>query len=304
MKPNPRRWLRFSLRTLVVAVTISCIATAYWYRVPYPAGTAYSPNQRAHWWVERGPTQNTDVNVRVGRDIRRYRRVLRGEPIREGQSEYFSEDEKLVGRDNWKDGKLHGHWIRWYTTGVVREHGEYVAGRKEGEWENLNSEGLLERRAEYLHGLPAGTWHWYEKGKNALTMKFEGGELLEVNGRSANDYIGRAFRRGQIDNKNVAGMLHRDAGWDFKETPLTDSMVWLGECFACQFIFSKGTESQRAESETSQGRSVPLNAALAVILEPHGLAADYDAGRVLISTSKQAEARHDKETLGRENASK
>src|SRR5262245_11196017 len=102
--------VRYSLRALLVVLTLACIGLAYWYRWPYAKEVVYGATDRP-LWTEGGQP------IYLGKEVQRYRRVLRGEPLRQGLTEYFDVSGRRIGEDHWREDRLHGPFVRSYSSG-------------------------------------------------------------------------------------------------------------------------------------------------------------------------------------------
>jgi antitoxin component YwqK of YwqJK toxin-antitoxin module len=84
----------------------------------------------------------------------------------------------------FSEGLLHGLYINYFSTGLVKDSGYYRYGIREGDWLECNSDGTIISRGFYRHGTRKGTWRYYQgkqlmqlkefdnKGKNIYTRNF------------------------------------------------------------------------------------------------------------------------------------
>jgi MORN repeat protein len=282
---RPRRWLRFSLRGLMIFLTLACVGVWYWFRVPYREEITHA-KQQTLLFVE------LPVIIGAAKEVRHYRRVLRGDPIREGLTEYFDHEGQLVGQETWREGQLHGPFFRWYSSGRPAEAGQYHMGQKDGTWERFDPEGKLLLRMSYDRGYLHGAGQWFANGQALRTIVYEHGEVKQIDGRRVDDPLGRALRNGQIDEHDLAQMFTKRAEADFQQTPLKDVADYISEDFNVNVALD-----QRALREAKISVDLPINlqerhltagTVLVVVCEPHGLLATYRFGMIWITTKKDA----------------
>jgi hypothetical protein len=273
--------VRYSLRALLVAFTLACIGVGYWYRWPYQKVIVYGARGRALWTEGQQP-------IFLGKEIQRYRRVLRGEPLREGLTEYFALQGQRVGEDHWREDRLHGPFVRWYTSGAMQLRGQYEMGRQQGVWEQFDDQGRLELTAEYDRDLPHGTWRWYESGRVALTIRFEEGEAIELDGQPASDHLGIAVRRGIVDAPVEAAAIRRLYSLDLPAAPLHQlRSIVQARSELIVTIDPRSNVSLRTPTPLVAER-LPLNACFLVALAGTDLAATYRHGGIWITTKTEA----------------
>jgi hypothetical protein len=278
------RVFRYSLRALLIALTLTCVGLWYWYRVPFTKEIDH-PRQDGvfHWMEQAGP-------VPLGREVQRFRRVLRGKPIREGRTEWYDIEGHLVIEENWREGSLHGPMIRRYTNGKVRERGQYYLGQMDGVWENYDEQGQLTLRSRYQRGRPHGEWQRFDEGKLACTILFEQGEVTQINGKAANDLLGRALRLGQIDSEKIRDAVLRRTMLGYNKNARfgrfhlaihTDSDIPY-------FADPKCKPKANSPLLTTQVDHITVGAMLVLLLEPHDLTPTYRFGMIWVTTQDDA----------------
>jgi hypothetical protein len=281
---RPRHTLRYSLRALLIFLTLACVGVWYWYRVPYKKEVIH-PKALPIWKEKAG-------FALLAKEEQRYRRVLRGEPIRDGLTEWFDTEGHRLGQEYWREGKLHGPWIRWYSTGVVQERGEYDRGRKHGLWERFDEEGQIAVRMPFDRGAPHGDWQWFENGKPVRTIRFDHTEVTQIDGRPVNDPLGRACRLGQIDNERIKEMMTRSGWCDFQNTPLKEVADFLAENYKVNVLLHRRIIEEagvQADAPISlQVDNITAGAMLVLLFEPHSLATTYRFGMIWVTTKEDA----------------
>jgi antitoxin component YwqK of YwqJK toxin-antitoxin module len=126
---------------------------------------------------------------------------------KEGNWKYFSDvDEKLVSEENYsngvlngksvtyyidlgkpfeiieyKNGKKHGKWIKYFTDGKIMTETTYVNGALEGPFVNYDPDGTLIVKGAYKGGEMNGTWLYYDdKGKLYRKEVYNMGNLVKL----------------------------------------------------------------------------------------------------------------------------
>jgi hypothetical protein len=81
---------------------------------------------------------------------------------------FFWKPKSKYAEGNLLDGKRHGTWVFWYTSGEKQLEGEYRAGEKTGTWVKWDERGTKIVEGEFLHGKMHGRWiDWYANGQKA-----------------------------------------------------------------------------------------------------------------------------------------
>jgi len=272
--------VRYSLRALLVALTLACIGVAYWYRWPYEKVILYGS----------GPPQWGDKSqpIVLAKEIQRYRRVLRGEPLREGLTEYFDVQGRRVGEDHWREDQLHGPFVRWYTSGIVQLRGQYDMGRQHGLWEQFDAQGNLELAAEYDRDLPHGTWRSFDGGQPDLTIRFDQGEVIELGSQRATDHLGKAIRRGIVDSPAEVAAIRRLYSLDLPAVQLHELRNIVQARSELVVTIDPRAQAFLRTPTPIIAQHLPLNACLMVALVRTNLAATYRHGCIWITTEADA----------------
>lgn len=282
---RPRRGWSYSLRALLIFFTLVCVGVWYWYRVPYREEIAYAPRK-----MVLIPEQQYDFWP--AKEVRHFRRVLRGEPIREGLTEFFDAAGNRIGREHWREGQLHGEFQRWYPSGQIHERGAYRLGRKTGTWELFELPGQLAARTKFEQNFPHGDAQWFESGKVARTIRYDHGEVTQIDGRPVDDPLGRASRLGQIADRHLYEALSKPAEVDFVETPLKDVADYVSDVYKINVSLNITPLADANISPDSpidlRARHLNAGTMLVLICEPHGMAATYRWGTIWITTKDDA----------------
>jgi len=281
-----RHFLRYSLRGLLIFLTLACVGVWYWFRVPYEEEFKHPKNVVRLWRIGR-------KMVYVDHEVQRYRRVPFGKPIRDGLTELFAEDGFKIGEERWNEGHRHGRWTHWDTTGKVIREGEYSVGKKHGRWiEQCDESGNSEIRSGYNRDRLDGEWQFVDQGRVVRTIQYERGEVLTIDGVAIDDPLGRALRAGQIDEEHLAQMLTKPAEASFHNAPLKDVIEMVSEIYKENISLDR-----RVWLEGNVGADLPIRlkekyltsgAMLILVLDPHDLAATYRFGMIWVTTKENA----------------
>ncbi|HUE71936.1 MAG TPA: hypothetical protein VMP01_13705 [Pirellulaceae bacterium] len=282
-KPTRRGW-RYSLRTLLVFVTLAGVGLWYWYRVPYREEVIHPKGEALFF-------EGGQIHFAT-REVRRFRRVLRGDPIREGITEYFDKGGNRIGEETWREGKLHGTFVRWYRSGKVHEQGEYDLGAKTGVWERFDSAGNLVLRDRCEANWRHGETQWFAYGKVIRTVRYSRGEIMQIDGRAVDDPLGRAWRDGMIESEHTAKMLDLPAQVSFTDKPLYEVIEYVSVNYDERVVLDRRVFSNAGISEDSRVNltvnRINAHLLLFLICDPHGLAATYRFGMIWITTKDSA----------------
>lgn len=154
------------------------------------------------------------------------------------QTDYDYKERKLSEK-SYKDGKLHGNYIRYYQNGKIKLQGEYTNGNKNGKWQSFDENGTVTSEELYENGNKEGKWWKKVRGnitieiyKNDIptgvwTTKNENGQLLtEITHKDKGTYIQKSFydTNGKLEEQksfknfkldgeqlqyNIAGILRK-----------------------------------------------------------------------------------------------
>ena len=115
----------------------------------------------------------------------------------------YSPDGKVISKESYKTGVLHGQKTTYHTNGRIAEEGFFENGLKNGLWTRSTEEGqkissvhysedLPEGEAvywdgqgqkvasgSYVHGLESGWWVFYEDGRPKERVRYRAGKELE-----------------------------------------------------------------------------------------------------------------------------
>ncbi|GAB4298189.1 MAG: hypothetical protein Kow0068_22140 [Marinilabiliales bacterium] len=91
-----------------------------------------------------------------------------------GEHKYYSEDGKTIRAKVFNDsgkllakgyydsnGKKHGKWWYYYSSGNLKAEGNFVNGKRHGLWKFYYENGNIEQTGKYIYGKPDGQWQWF-----------------------------------------------------------------------------------------------------------------------------------------------
>jgi hypothetical protein len=281
---------RYSLRAFLIFFTLICVGVWYWFRVPYREEVIHSDRPP---WGGMGLFAEEGKVYAAAKEVRRFRRVLRGDPIREGVTEYFDKEGNRLGEESWREGKLHGTFIRWYPTGKVHEQGQYDLGGKTGVWELFDAAGNLVLRNPYDVNWPHGEAQWFADGKVIRNVRYDRGEVKQIDGRDIDDPLGRLRRDGKIDDERIIQMLQKPAEADFLDTPLIEVTDYIASNYRVNVALDKRALSDARLTEDTpitlhEDNRITAQLMLILLCDPHDLAATYRFGMIWLTTKDSA----------------
>jgi hypothetical protein len=187
------------------------------------------------------------------------------------------------------------------------ECGTYLAGKKHCLWELYHRDGSLSVRLPYDRGAPHGDATWFDHGKVTRTLRFEHGEVTQIDGRDVIDLLGRAYRTGTIEDPTVKKrVVDLYFGWYpsgdglastsghpsiLKDWPLKGVAPYVFQLRdrRVSIVLSKKCETA-ADQPASLGQEyMPAGAMLVVVLKPFGLVPTYRHGCIWITTKEDAQ---------------
>jgi hypothetical protein len=269
-----RRWprLQFSLRVLLLALTVFAVGFPIWYRWPYEEEVWESP---------------PGLTPKVGR-ITTWQRQWGGGRLQQGRQQFIVGD--VTTTMYFVDGKRHGPFTVHDAKGRIGETGQYVGDLKEGVWTATRRGDKT--TANYHRGKLDGKLEM-ESSRNGNTVAtFAAGRLTHVNGQPVKDRVFDLVQSGRLDER-TAGELGKDTEIDIVEMPLKDVVEFLSDRHGIAIAL----EAQRLANVdlplTGCYSGVDLASLLALLTAPNGMGCDYRYGRLCITTAEDAENWHD-----------
>ncbi|NVJ89903.1 MAG: hypothetical protein HWD82_10770 [Flavobacteriaceae bacterium] len=81
----------------------------------------------------------------------------------EGNISYFYKNRIVYRKVFYKDGKLNGKFLEYYSTGELREIGSYNNGLRDGNWKEYYKNGKIKKKGKYSKGERVGVWKTFYK---------------------------------------------------------------------------------------------------------------------------------------------
>jgi hypothetical protein len=160
-------------------------------------------------------------------------------------------------------------------------------------WEQFDEEGQLTSRKTFVNGDPHGDWLWFQNGNANRAIRFDHGEVTQMDGQKVDDPLGRAYRLKQINDPHVLEALSKPARVDFMKTPLKDVAAYLSDVYRVNVSLASRPLHHANFSEdlpiSATEDHATFGAMLYLLCDPHGLAATYRWGIIWITTKEDAQ---------------
>ena len=180
--------LQFSLRVLLVALSLFAIGFPIWYRWPYQ---------------EINEERDTTGFV-TSKSVLHWQRQWGGGTLLHGKREdhqYWVFGKTLVTTTNYVRGKRHGPYT---TRSKVRPNvtGQYVDDMREGKWtiEYAWMKATLNYCHDKLDGTSTIELPAPQKKQTEMTVVFDAGKLISFNGQPVQDRLARSWNRVLLMN--------------------------------------------------------------------------------------------------------
>jgi hypothetical protein len=271
---------QFSLRVLLIALSLFAIGFPIWYRWPYQDVLE-----------ERDPTTGA-VTLRRISD---WQRQWGGERLLHGKSEvhHLWGGGEIVITTHYVHGNRQGPYTIRDSKGRNSTTGQYLDNKREGVW--TYNQGDRTAISNYRDDELDGTLHIKPSPGTRQTdavAVFDAGKLISFNGQPVHDRRFEILKSGAIDERS-ATELQRDTDVDFVETPLRDVVEYLKDKHNIPIVLDGKQIPEGDLPITAWYRGIDLAPTLTLVLAPHGLAWDYRYGCVWITTAEDAKNWHD-----------
>ena len=256
--PRPQ----YSLRVLVLLVTLFAIGFPIWYRWPYEITEP----------PDGGPSTRTTT----------WQRQWGGGKLKHGPM--INKQGPMTLTSVYRNDLLHGPYVVKVRDRYV-QRGQYVNGLREGDW--------IEGDGDFATTLPLeqGQMHGFVTFKNnrghSLTAHFDHGRITQVNGKPWSGSLDDTLKNREIDDK-VASELKRSTDTDVVEMPLKDTILYLSEKHNIPIVIDPKTIAKPDVPLTACLRGIDLQSTLAILLGLHDLACDYRYGCLWVTTPEDA----------------
>jgi uncharacterized protein len=91
--------------------------------------------------------------------------------IRDGLTQNFDKDGKVLREGNYKDGKRDGQWLLKYDQANTKYVGSFKDGKREGEFKEFRKDGTVRSVGYYRDDKKSGIWKQYDKSGKELEQK-------------------------------------------------------------------------------------------------------------------------------------
>ena len=292
--PKPRRRFvpQFSLRALLVVVTVSAIGMAVWYHMPieeeveYPVTPQLLASLPQNDWMPK-------------REVRTVRRGFGKDRVQHGWTRVYDFAGRLYRETLWQESQQSGPTREWHK-GVLRHEGMYLNDRKDGVWKMYaGTPSQVTSIQSWKRGLPHGFWEIYDaKGVGSRKIECWEGAVKQIDGRAVGDPLMARARAGKIDDQRIQREIQYGAMLDFTNVAVKDVVVYLQEAHGIPIeVDVRSLERQRisiTKPITENLDRIPLSIALVAMLEPVGVAADYRFGVIMICSAEDAKTWRDR----------
>ena len=177
---------QFSLRALLIVVTLSAVGTVIWFRWPIVEDVdlyaQLSPAQKA---------RTTPRKMLVTRRTTAFRQVWGGGRVREGWRREYNFQGQIVREELWRDNLRHGPYRLWRSGKLLLE-GKFVNGRKDGVWRydvtgDAAKAAMSPAVMTWRRGMMNGVCEFHDiNGAVVRTMEYCDNSLIEMDGQPFN----------------------------------------------------------------------------------------------------------------------
>jgi hypothetical protein len=259
--------LRFSLRLLLLAVTVFAIGFPIWYRWPYEE-------------VDDKQSANPDL-----RSTTTWQREWGGGRSKIARSKYFQGSR--IRLETFRGETRHGPYEISSRDGS-REVGQFVDGKKDGLWQIFDSQGKKTESISWRLGRLDGEMTRVGGEGSAREWTFAGGRLLTIDGRSAESYWPAVAAAKRNVPPELRAALHEDAiRPNFKGTPLRDVVAFLAPSRETLVLIDR-QHVDETKPITIDCEGTDLYSCLTMIAQEYGLACDVRYGAVWFTSPESA----------------
>ena len=313
VKKPPRRWFapRFSLRALLLLVTILAVAAAVWWRWPLQQTQQTKVNHRI-------PGVNTTV---YGTETITYHRGWNGSLIRHGKRTLVYNGE-LYEEEMFQEGVKHGP--AHYPHGMPKpddpnDHrsldtrsaaGEFFLGKMHGTWEFLPVDWKTSapgKRCRSIENWNRGKWdgvfEWFdESGKSCFRHEFKDDRLIDPQNNPTGNLLLKRIADGTLKDPATVHTIFQGISPAFARVPLKEVVddskdrygLMLAWPYSGEFFLANGKPEPIYNAHVSVHEiNIPLYAGFDKILRPLGLVLDFRFGTLCIVDEREAKVWQD-----------
>jgi hypothetical protein len=195
---RPRLWrLQFSLAGIFVLMTLSAVATWFWYQRPFEVENKEYSSAVDPFAAPGAATAGSLLR----REVTSVRRVWGGNMVRHGPRRVYDANDNLLIAENYRNGQEHGAFIqygpagnrmslvtydrgqkhgpsrRWDSKGALLEDENYSRGLRHGAFEFRRGNGQSIVQGQFDQGVPAGRWTWFPATGTAIAANVADNEF-------------------------------------------------------------------------------------------------------------------------------
>lgn len=158
-----------------------------------------------------------EIRNEAGKLIEKYTQNVETQQ-REGESELYASDGKLLEKSYYKNGQLHGERILYHENEKIQVIERYDNGEFKGLYQAYYDNGQLEIEGKYIDGQMNGKWkRYYTSGELmeivTFVSNYENGPFVEYhkNGKIKTEgkYLDGDNEQGELKMYDEEGMLIR-----------------------------------------------------------------------------------------------
>ncbi len=103
--------------------------------------------------------------------------------------------------EEFLDGKRHGAYTKWRSTGVLYEQGTYINGLQEGKWTHYHHNGVVYSINQYVNGKKHGLYEsWESDGRKSGEGNYQDGKAV---GRHRAWFHGKLYYDVDYENGEI-----------------------------------------------------------------------------------------------------
>lgn len=275
---RPRRLRpQFSLRVLLLLLTLFAIGFPVWYVWPYT-------DREVHY--EMGPTGKPDkTKLPIGETVTSMKRVIGGKPVKHGlKISRFPGRISQERSQEFVNDVAHGAFSQRYGDDYSIR-GRYEQGKKAGEWVILQA-GFTARQAWRAGKRHGTTVIGYPDGEKA-EFTYADGVLTHRDGNPVSYPIFERIANGDVPDGVSLKALSEDTALEFIETPIAHVAMYLHDFHQAPIevdpVVLKQSKEKGGPKITARYRGIDLATALSLAADDAGLVCDYRNGRIWIT---------------------
>lgn len=270
--------LRFSLRFLLLAVTVFAMGFPICYRWPYAETT----------WLDLNDPFDPTAGVKRERGIvTTWRRQWGGTRVKQGPERTYVTD-RLCSEVFYRDGVLEGPARYFDAAGGLRERGQYHQGKKHGLWTTCADDGNEIARFSFTEGVVDGVCSLMHRDGLTNLWSFNRGRVTGMNGQPIESRLSALLASPSNGGPELATALNGPA-----EESLAGDYSLVDFAYSLELLHGTPIEIDRHHADANTQirnhlEGVDLFSLLTVVLAQHDLACDYRYGCLWFTATEDA----------------